>query len=248
MALAAVAPHDRAQRGVGLHRRNRRCRSRSPFLRPRSATSASTQPNTVSWASCGRRERVRDSQEWSGTFSRFDSRRKSPRSENRSRATPRDAALAVDPLEVADHVHAEIPPRRERRRAHPRRVIRLAHPFNGSIEPGTKQVLPAIVERVSRRARHRRPRRQRIAPEPRPIAPSPSLIPAMPRRQHGISGTRLRQRAVRLGTQLGPGDDDSGESEAGEIVFERVGRIELRCVAVMLELTEQAFDDVSIRL
>src|SRR6202044_590913 len=35
-------------------------------------------------------------------------------------------------------------------------------------------------------------------PEPRPIAPSPSLIPAMPRRQHGISGTRLRQRAAKV--------------------------------------------------
>ena len=33
------------------------------------------------------------------------------------RATPRDAPLAVDALEVADHVHAEIPSRRKRRRA-----------------------------------------------------------------------------------------------------------------------------------
>src|SRR5271155_2103570 len=82
----------------------------------------------------------------------------------RIRATPRDAPLAVDPLEVADHVHPEIPPRRKRRRAHPRRVIRLAHPFNERVEPGfPKQVLQAIVERVSRRARHLRPPRHQIA-------------------------------------------------------------------------------------
>src|SRR5271157_4582954 len=43
----------------------------------------------------------------------------------RVRATPGDAALAVYPLEIADHVHAEIPSRRQRRRAHPRRVVRL---------------------------------------------------------------------------------------------------------------------------
>jgi hypothetical protein len=36
---------------------------RSPFTRPRSATSFSTQPNTVSCASCGRRDRVRDNHE-----------------------------------------------------------------------------------------------------------------------------------------------------------------------------------------
>jgi hypothetical protein len=36
---------------------------RSPFTRPRSATSFKTQPNTFSCASCGRRERVRDSHE-----------------------------------------------------------------------------------------------------------------------------------------------------------------------------------------
>src|SRR5580693_500660 len=34
-------------------------------------------------------------------------------------------------------------------------------------------------------------------PEPRPIAPSPSLIPAKAPRQDGISSTRLRQRAVK---------------------------------------------------
>src|SRR6202044_557948 len=39
-------------------------------------------------------------------------------------------------------------------------------------------------------------------PEPRPIAPSPSLIPAMPRRQHGIIGTRLRQRAVKTPDEI----------------------------------------------
>ena len=39
-------------------------------------------------------------------------------------------------------------------------------------------------------------------PEPPPIAPSPSLIPAMPRRQYRISRTRLRQRAVKRAAEL----------------------------------------------
>jgi hypothetical protein len=50
---------------------------RSPFTRPRSATRFKTHPKTFSCASCGKRERVFDNQEWSGTLSRLTSRRKS---------------------------------------------------------------------------------------------------------------------------------------------------------------------------
>ena len=42
---------------------SRRCRICSPFTGPCSATSLNTKPNTFSCASCGRRERVRDSHE-----------------------------------------------------------------------------------------------------------------------------------------------------------------------------------------
>jgi hypothetical protein len=47
-----------------------------------------------------------------------------------------------------------------------------------------------------------------------------------------------------LGTQLGPGDDDSGESEAGEIVSSE--SVVSSCDASpILQLAEHAFDDVS---
>ena len=82
----------------------------------------------------------------------------------RVRATPRDAPLTVDALEIADHVHPEIAPRRQRRRADPRRVVRLAHVLHERVEPGLpKQLLQPIIEGVPRRARHLRPRRHQVA-------------------------------------------------------------------------------------
>jgi hypothetical protein len=48
----------------------------------------------------------------------------------------------------------------------------------------------------------------------------------------------------RLGTQLGPGDDDRGESEAGEIVS-REAVVSSCDASPILQLAEQAFDDVS---
>ena len=50
---------------------------RSPRTSPRSAIRARTQPKTRSCTSCGRRLRVFDSQEWSGTRSVVSSRRNS---------------------------------------------------------------------------------------------------------------------------------------------------------------------------
>ena len=52
------------------------------------------------------------------------------------------------------------------------------------------------------------------------------------------------QSSARLGTQLGPRDDDSGESQAGEIVASEA--VVSGCDASpILEPAEQAFDDVS---
>ena len=162
IALAAVAPHDRAQRGVGLHRR---AVDADPLALHKAALGHELQhPAEHRLVGLVRQTRARARQP--GMVGNFLPVRQPQEIAEREqiRATPRDAALAVDPLEVADHVHAEIPPRRERRRAHPRRVIWLAHPFNERVEPRfPKQVLQAIVERVSRRARHLRPRRQQIA-------------------------------------------------------------------------------------
>ncbi len=63
-----------------------------------------------------------------------------------------------------------------------------------------------------------------------------------------VSSTSAKQtqrlKKSRLGTQLGPCDDDGGESEAGEIVSSEA--VVSGCDASpILELAEQAFDDVS---
>src|SRR5208282_6387977 len=73
----------------------------------------------------------------------------------------------VYPLEIADHVHAEIPSRRQRRHAHPRRVVRLADLLHEPVETALpQQRLQPVVERVSRRARHLRPRRHQLVLNP----------------------------------------------------------------------------------
>ena len=161
IALAAVAPHDRAQRGVGLH-----CRAvdADPLALHKAALGHELQhPAEHRLVRLVRQTRARARQP--GMVGNLLPVRQPQEiaERERIRATPGKAALAVDPLEGPDHVHAEIPPRRKRRRAHPRRVIRLAHPFNERVEPSfPKQVLQAIIERVSRRARHLPPRRHQV--------------------------------------------------------------------------------------
>src|SRR6516164_2044431 len=94
----------------------------------------------------------------------------------RVRAAPRDAALAVEPLEIADHVHPEIPPRRQRRSAHPWRVVRLANLLHERVEPGfQKHALQAIVTHAPASAASP-PMSPSGHPEQPPIVPSPSLI------------------------------------------------------------------------
>jgi hypothetical protein len=65
--------------------------------------------------SSGRRARLRLSHEWSGTRSRSPSPRKVPQRQAVG-AAPLQAALAVDALEVAGQVPAELTPGRQRRR------------------------------------------------------------------------------------------------------------------------------------
>src|SRR3954452_5191093 len=73
-------------------------------------------------------------------------------------AAPLQPALAVDPLEVADQQHTEVPPRWQRRPALPRRVVRRALALDEAVEPGAEQFgLEPVVERVAWRARHLRP-------------------------------------------------------------------------------------------
>src|SRR3954462_15314072 len=82
----------------------------------------------------------------------------------RIRAAPLDPALAVDPLEIPDHVHAEVPARRHRGCAHGLGVERSAGVLHESVEPGSEQhLLQAVVEHVAGRARHLGPHHHQLA-------------------------------------------------------------------------------------
>src|SRR5208337_1117875 len=102
----------------------------------------------------------------------------------RVRAPPCDAALAVDPLEIADHVHAEIPSRRQRRRA-----PSSAHNTACRPAPRTRRNrLPAAAPAAGRRTRvpaseASPPTSPSSRPDPPPTAPSPSPI-TLPKRRN----------------------------------------------------------------
>jgi hypothetical protein len=79
-------------------------------------------------------------------------------------AAPLQAALAVDALEVADQVHAEVAARRQRRPAPARGVVGRAPALGEAVEPGLDQQhrLQTIVEGVPRRARQLGPAHHQI--------------------------------------------------------------------------------------
>src|SRR3979411_247444 len=90
---------------------------------------------------------------------------------HRIRTPPGNASLAGDPLEVANQVHAEVTPWRQRRRAHLRRVIRLACRLDKEIKTARDQhFLKPIVKHMPRRARYLLPGHDQIA---LPIALTP---------------------------------------------------------------------------
>src|ERR1700731_4163353 len=98
---------------------------------------------------------------------------------HRIRTPPGNAALAGDPLEIANHVHAEVTPRGQRRRAHLRRVIRLARRLDKEIKTARDQhFLKPIVKPMPRPARHFPPGHDQIA---LPIALTPHRHPHKPR-------------------------------------------------------------------
>src|SRR5271166_1590964 len=182
IALAVVAPHDRAQRRVGLHRR---AVDPDPLALHQTALGDQLQdPAEHLLVRLVRKTRARARQpRMIGDLVPVRQPQEIAQRE-RVRAPPCDAALAVDPLEIADHVHAEIPSRRQRRRAHPRRIIRLADLLHERVETGfPQQRLQPVVERVSRRARHLPPTSPSSRPDPPPTAPSPSPI-TLPKRRN----------------------------------------------------------------
>src|SRR3989442_412791 len=67
----------------------------------------------------------------------------------RVRRSPRDAALALDPLEIANQQQAKIPPRRQRRPPHRLGVETLALPLHERVEPALLQhLVQALIERM----------------------------------------------------------------------------------------------------
>ena len=162
IALAAVAPHDRAQRGVGLHRR---AVDADPLALHQAALGHELQhPAEHRLVRLVRQTRARARQpRMIGNPLDVRQPQEKIAQRERVRATPRDAPLAVDALEVADHVHAgnTVPAEATARPSAARntactplqRTRRIRLP---------EQVLQAIVERVPRRARHLRPRRHQI--------------------------------------------------------------------------------------
>src|SRR5208283_3733995 len=83
---------------------------------------------------------------------------------SRIRAAPDNAAFAGEPFEVTNHMHAEIAARRQRRRAHPRRVKRLARLFDERVKTSIEQeLLKTVVKHMAWRTPHLRPGHHEVA-------------------------------------------------------------------------------------
>src|SRR5712664_2276882 len=79
------------------------------------------------------------------------------------RTAPFQTALAVDAFEVADQQHAEVAPRRQRRTATARCILRRTLCLHEPVEVGRDQHrLQLVVEGVTRRTWHLRPGHQHI--------------------------------------------------------------------------------------
>ena len=160
IALAAVAPHDRAQRGVGLHRR---AVDADPLALHQAALGHELQHPAEH--RLVRLVRQTASACATATNDREPSRRSTAAGNRAARTSPRNAtrcpARCRCPRSSRSCACGNTVPAKARR-GHPRRVIRLARPFNEHIESDfPKQVLQAIVEHTPQ-TRHLRPRRHQI--------------------------------------------------------------------------------------
>ena len=112
-------------------------------------------------------------------------------------AAPLEAALAVDPLEVAHQVHAEVAARRDRRPAPLAGVVGRALASRRSGRTRPRPAPPAAGRRRRARASAAAPPSPPSSPPVvRPAGPAPWPLPA-PSRPQRISPTRFRQRAGR---------------------------------------------------
>lgn len=115
IGLAIVAPHDAAQRRVRLH--VRAIDADALALHEAALGDELREETEYLLVNLMRQTRARLRQ--SRMIRNFLARRQPEKIPQRKRvgATPHDAAFAVEPFEVADHVHPEMAPWRQRRRA-----------------------------------------------------------------------------------------------------------------------------------
>ena len=172
VGLAIGAPRNRAQGGVGLHRRGVRA---DPFAldQPmlgqalqhpgedlivhlkRQARAGTAQPGLVRHRLALAKTQEHSQRETVGT-------------------APLQPAFAVDPFEIAHQQHTEVAPRRQRRATTPRRVEGRALAFHEGVDVDPEQHrLRFVVEDVAWRSRHLRPRHQHLCLKPVAV-PAPS--------------------------------------------------------------------------
>ena len=156
VAFAAVAADDRAQRRVGLHRRGV---DADPLALDQAVLGQPLQhPGEDRLVHLERQARARPAQPGVVGHRLGGAEAEELAQRQAVGAAPFQPALAVDPLEVADQLHAEVAARRQRRPTLLAGVVRRALRLGEAVEPGLDQDgLQAVVERVARRARHLRP-------------------------------------------------------------------------------------------
>ncbi len=196
VALAAVAPADRAHRRVGLH--GRRVDADALALDQSALGELLQHPGEHPLMHLERQPGAAPAQPGMVGHPIAQPEPEEVAQRQAVGAAPLQAALAVDALEVADQMHAEIAPGRQRRRAHDGGVVRLAERLDEGVEPGLDQhLLQPVVEHVPRRLRQLVPGHQHLT-LPWPLPPhrhgwhSPSLL--LP--TANLTPARLRQRAA----------------------------------------------------
>jgi hypothetical protein len=193
VALAGVAPHDRAQGGVGLHGRGV---DADPLALDQAVLGQPPQhPGEDRLVRLQRQPRAGLAQPRVVGHRLGGAEPQELAQRQAVRAAPLQAALAVDPLEVADQVHAEVAPGRDRWPAPPAGVVGRTLTLGEAVEAGLDQDrLQPVVEGVPGRAWQLRP--PTIRSVCRPFC-RPSAMPApAPSRPQRISDP-IRQRPVR---------------------------------------------------
>ena len=180
VALAGVPPADRAHRGVGLHGRGI---DPDPLALDQAVLGEPLQhPGEHLLVHFQRQPRPGPAQPGMVRHPLVEPEAEEVPQREAVGAAPFQPALARDPLEVADQMHPEVPPRRQRRRPQPRRIERLTERLGEGVETGLVQnPLQLVIEDVAGRPRQLVPQHHhlilpRALPTHRHGWPSPPLF------------------------------------------------------------------------